>query len=90
MPRTVTTITGPAHLASALINGDISGLDHVTGMDELDHFLKYAEGYDIVDVARDPETGEALDPRFTWSFELHGGLNARGGEVIDYVAFVEE
>lgn len=81
MARTVTKITGPAHLASALINGDISGLDHETGMDELEHFLKYAEGYEIIDAP-----GE---PYFSWSFELHGGLNARGGDVIDYTAFVE-
>lgn len=82
MPRTVTTITGPAHLASALINGDISGLDHETGMDELEHFLKYAEGHDIV--------GTEGEEYFTWSYDLHGGLNARGGTVIDYVAYVEE
>ena len=73
----VETITGPAHLASALINGDTSGLDE-SGEADLAHFLDYIEGYSIVSTTED-------EPWFTWSFELHGGRN-KGGMVIDYIA----
>lgn len=72
----VETIPGPAHLASALINGDTSGLDE-SGELDLEHFLKYVEGYAIVSVEG--------DEYFSWSFDLHGG-RAKGGMLVDYIA----
>ena len=44
----------------------------------------YLEGLEIIDVARDAD-GDALDPHFTWSFDLYGGT-ASGGDVLDYIA----
>jgi hypothetical protein len=80
------TVTGPAFLASALVNGDTSGLD-AAGLECLARFEAWiAPGY-VVDVARDAD-GEANEPRFTWSFDLHGGDTA-GGDVVDYVVHTE-
>lgn len=81
------TITGPAAWATALVNGDYSGLQGPDDIPDLVHLVRWLRanpGYEIVDVARD-EDGEAKDPRFTWSYALHGGAH-RGGDVVDYVA----
>lgn len=80
----VDTITGPAFLASALVNGDESGLD-AAGRETLGLFLAghVPKGWEVVDVARDDE-GDGEDSRFTWSFDLYGG-DCRGGDVVDYV-----
>jgi len=43
-----------------------------------------AEGWSIIDVARD-KSGEPDESRFTSSFRLYGG-NCAGGDVLDYVA----
>lgn len=70
----VDTIIGPAFLASALVNGDFSGLN----AEETECCRKFQESIDpwyIVSCE-----GE---PRFTWSFRLYGG-DAAGGDVIDY------
>ncbi len=85
------TVTLPACWASALINGDESSfsLDDDGGDAEIaaiDAALAplTAEGWFVVDVARDEETGESQEPWFTWSYDLYGGT-AKGGEVLDYV-----
>lgn len=80
----VDSVTAPSAWASALVNGDESGLD-----DEDREALRRwagklaADGWYVVDVARD-EQGDVVDPRFTWSYRLYGGT-AGGGEVMDYV-----
>ena len=83
---TVETVTLPEAWASALINGDISGLDD-REIDALDSWDRANPGVHIVDVARDAD-GEGAEPRFTWSYDLYGG-SARGGSVLDYVAHVD-
>jgi hypothetical protein len=81
----VDTVTGPSEWASALVNGDTSGLDDE---DEkamnlwADNLAK--DGWSVVDIATDEETGEGQEPRFTWSYRLYGGT-AGGGDVVDYV-----
>ena len=51
-----TIITGYAHLASALVNGDYSGLD-AAGRADLKAFLAYIEGYNVVSVEGDEYFG---------------------------------
>jgi hypothetical protein len=77
---TIRTITGPAYWASALVNGDYSGLT----AEETVACNKW--------LARELQRGESIvstvdgaEPRFTWSFRLYGG-DAEGGDVLDYVA----
>ncbi|MBS3648826.1 hypothetical protein KEU06_09430 [Pseudaminobacter sp. 19-2017] len=78
----VDTVTAPAYWASALINGDESGMeDHEIKAMEM--WLKGLGDFYVVDVARD-EAGESQEARFTWSYELYGGT-AQGGDVLDYV-----
>lgn len=86
----VDTVTLPAYWASALINGDYSSfsLNDDGGAAEIADLKREvaalaAEGWQIVDVARD-EDGNVRDPRFTWQFSLYGG-NCAGGDVLDYV-----
>lgn len=78
-------VTGPAYWASALVNGDRSGL----GAEEcaqLDAWLKREGRPNIVDVARDDD-GNGQDPRFTWHFRLYAPeCDCDGGEVLDYLA----
>lgn len=76
-------ITLPAFLASALVNGDTSGLERgdLECLDAINARLA-RDGFEVVDVARDDD-GDFY-PRFTWSFRLYGG-DAEGGEVLDYV-----
>jgi hypothetical protein len=76
---TVRTLTGPVYWASALINGDYSGLSTEEAA-RCDAWLKseLEPGESIVSTTPDDAEG-----RFTWSFDLHGGECA-GGEVIDY------
>ena len=75
-------MTLPAYYASALVNGDISGLTE-EGKRELAKIYEWLEGGQVIDVVRD-ENGEGKEPRFTWSFKLYGG-EYEGGEVLDYV-----
>jgi hypothetical protein len=75
-PFEVDLVTGPAFLASALVNGDTSGLSP-KDLECLHRFEAKLGQWYVVDVA-------AGEPRFTWSFDLYGG-DARGGDVIDYV-----
>lgn len=80
----VETVTLPAFLASALVNGDESGLED-SDMDCLNRVYEWLDKskLTVVDVARDDD-GNAMEPRFTWSFRLHFG-DASGGDVLDYV-----
>jgi len=78
----VDVITGPAVWASALTNGDLSGLDDAEEA-ALDAWVSGLGGWYVVDVVRD-EDGVGDEPRFTWSYDLYGGT-AKGGDVIDYV-----
>lgn len=79
----ITTATGPAYWASALVNNDLSGMEpeEVAAMEA---WLSRNAEWKVVDIARDA-AGEAIEARFTWSYELHGGVNAKGGEVLEYV-----
>ncbi len=84
----VDTITAPSAWASALVNGDTSGLDDEDekAMNAWESRLA-ARGWRVVDVARTRvEDGEyeMQEPRFTWSYAQYGGT-ARGGDVVDYV-----
>jgi hypothetical protein len=74
----VDTITLPAFLVCALINGDESGLDDNDSV-VLENVLAnhIPEGWCVVSTVEDSE-------RFTWSYRLYGG-NASGGDVLDYV-----
>jgi len=78
----VDTITLPAFLACALINGDESGLEE---RDEavLARVYDMLGDWQVVDVCRDEE-GNAEEARFSWSYAFHGG-DASGGDVLDYV-----
>lgn len=77
-------ITLPAYWASALVNGDYSGLaDHDPA--EADR-CKAAQanlardGWQVVSTADDGE------PRFTWHYRLYDpDAECQGGEVLDYV-----
>ena len=82
MPLKVDTVTAPDYWASALINGDTSGMedDEIAAMEA---WLDELDGWEVVDVVRN-ENGEADEPRFTWSYRLYGGT-ANGGSVLDYV-----
>ena len=80
----IITVTLPAHMASWLVNGCA---DSVTTQ-EIQAVEKQIEGLEIIDVARDAE-GEALEPRFSWSFFDYGGTY-HGGDVLDYIAIEME
>lgn len=80
----VDTMTAPDFWASVLVNGDKSGMND----EEIAAINAYlapleADGWYVVDVVRDDD-GEAVEPSFTWSYDLYGGT-ARGGDVVDYV-----
>lgn len=74
----------PACLASALIDGDTSGL-YFTDFLVLQRVREYLDNgnLEVVDVDRD-ENGEPQEPFFTWNYGLYGG-DCDGGEVLDYV-----
>ncbi len=80
------TVTLPVYWASALVNGDYSGLED----DDAEHCRLTEreladDGWEIVDVARDDE-GEAQELRFTWHYRLYDRYaSCQGGEVVDYV-----
>lgn len=82
----IETVVAPASWATALVNGDWSGLE----LEPADAAAcrawvadQSAEGWQIVDVARD-ESGEAQDPWFSWSADLHGSPS-RGSDLVMYV-----
>ncbi len=85
----VDEVTGPAHWASALVNGDESGLDQ-REIDQLEQWTANLakDGWYVVDTARDEETGEGRESRFTNHWQVHNPYDdpqIRGGDVIDYV-----
>lgn len=79
------TATGAAAWASYLINGDASGLEQ-REIELCDAWAEKLPGY-VVDVERD-ESGEAAEPFFTWSYDLHTGDDCRGGDCLTYVIHV--
>jgi len=80
-----TTVTLPAFLASALVNGDETGLEpnDEKVLAQVLATLK-ADNLEVYDVVRDAD-GNADEARFTWSYRLYGG-DANGGDVLDFVA----
>lgn len=78
----VTVATAPAAWASALVNGDWSGMSDDDTRACRD-WIESQRPYAVADVQRNAD-GEACDPRFTWHYTLYGGT-AAGGEVLDYV-----
>ena len=81
--------TFPAAWASALVNGDYSGLesgDTAEAQRCRDVVVELAQdGWHIVDVKRDKE-GNGNDGRFTWDYQIYDpGSRYSGGSVINYV-----
>lgn len=77
MAINVYKVVGPSVWASALINGDRSGLDSEECA-QLDKWLQILpENWEII--------GVEGEPWFTWSYALHGG-NAEGGNICEYIA----
>ena len=76
-------ITGAAYWASAIINGDYSGLD-ARETKVLEDWLtrELAPGESIVDCDE--------EPRFSWSYALHTGDKFSGGDVLDYTVMMGE
>jgi hypothetical protein len=84
-------ITLPAAWAPALVNGDTSGLDsHEANLCAFAERVLALDGLRIVGVARDPDTHEACEPRFTWRYRLYSqdqtADTPSGGDVLDYLA----
>lgn len=78
----VNTVTLPAYWASALVNGDFSGLDEVERQ-RCEHAITalHDDGWSVVSTADDSE------PRFTWSYQMYDPeADCQGGDVLDYVA----
>ena len=79
MGLAVTKITGPAYWASALINGDESGLSDEESA-QLAQWCELKAPWYIVSVVEDSES-------FTWSYQAHNPFaDCAGGEVVDYIA----
>ena len=76
----VDTVTLPAYWASALVNGDYSGLDDdEAARCEAAEKALAKDGWSVVSTADDDE------PRFTWSYGLYDpGAEVSGGDVLDY------
>jgi hypothetical protein len=90
MTTEISQVTGPSAWASALVNNDYTSfsLNDDGGAAEIAAIHAFiaslrTDGWRIVDVARG-EDGEAIEPRFTWLYDMYGGL-AQGGDVVDYV-----
>ena len=75
--------TLPACWASALINNDFTGLEDEE-IKALEAALERIAPGLVVDVCRDDDTGDSMEPYFSWSYGLHGGT-AKGGDLLDYV-----
>lgn len=79
-------VTLPSYWASALVNGDFSGLeDEEADQCRMMQHQLATEGWHVVDVVRD-ENGEGHDARYTGSYQVHNPHSQyRGGDVLDYV-----
>jgi hypothetical protein len=75
----VGVVTGPAHWANTLVNGDQTNMTPLDTI-EMNAWLETIKPAYIVSTVGDAE------PRFTWSYKLYGGT-CDGGEVIDYVTY---
>lgn len=77
-------VTLPAHWASALVNGDFSGMDDdETARMALEVSELARSGFCVVDVARNAD-GEPQGSWFSWSFASYGG-GCAGGDLCEYV-----
>jgi len=80
----VSTVTLPADWASALVNGDFSGLEAADDAACRKAIAGLAsDGMTVVDVVRDAD-GEPQEPRFSWLYDMYGGTT-RGGALLDFV-----
>ncbi len=80
-------IIGAACWASALVNGDFSGLSEEERA-ALEHWLAIELNGNrgrILDVKRDA-AGEPEDPHFTWNFDLFTHTGIHGGDVLTFIA----
>lgn len=74
----VDTITLPAYWASAIINGDYSGIDN-----EAEALRCRAKGAELAKGGW--SIAAAGEPYFTWSYQVHDpGATCTGGDVIEY------
>ena len=87
----VSEVTLPVYWASALVNGDYSGLSEEEAKRCRAKVAELAaEGMAVVDCARD-DSGEIKDARFTWNYPLYDREAAvSGGEVLDYVVHIRD
>ena len=79
------TVTLPAYWASALINGDFTGIESDAEAARIEAVMdEFAtKGWHIV--------GCEDDARFTWSYRLYDpGADCSGGEVLDYDILYED
>jgi hypothetical protein len=79
MTHETDTVTLPSYWASAIINGDYSGMDD-DETKRCDYELEQlaADGWNVVDCDTD-------STRFTWSYRLYDTqADFCGGEVMDY------
>ena len=73
----IATITGPAHWASYLVDGDASGLTQVE-IAQADAWCKREGFREVLGITDD-------EPHFTWSMRLYAPeLDCEGGYVTDY------
>ena len=85
------TITLPSYWASALVNGDYSGLSDDSEVKRVNATIDRlaADGWHVVSTA-DDDDGNSVEPRFTWHYRLYDpGADCSGGEVLDYVLLRE-
>lgn len=90
----MSTVTLPAYWASALINGDYSGLKDSDPEEAKRCRAKVkelaAEGWSVEGIDGQDEDGE-VEARFTWSYDLYDpGAGVSGGEVLDYIILRSE
>lgn len=79
MPREIDTITLPAYWASAIINGDFSGLPDAAEATRCRAQIAQlaADGWEIVDCE--------AESHFTWHYQLYdAGADCSGGDVLEY------
>jgi hypothetical protein len=70
------TLIGAAYWASALINGDRSGLSDEEKI-ALDRWMK-------IELKEDESVIDCGDPYFSWSYALFTHADANGGDLVEY------